>query len=127
MEGVQGFGYAEKCCFCKEWCVMGGLARRSVDEDGSLGRKAGGTQKPDSPEAIIGRRIFLNDVDRPGERMEVEVLEARGTGLRVFVPNTQVAFDLRRYESEWLFKCSVGARDFEFDARILTAKMPVRK
>ncbi len=69
-------------------------------------------------ERFVGRRVVLKDIDRPAEPLIVEILETHARTLCVFIPNTNVSFDLRRI-GDWLFECSVGGRNFEFDARTL--------
>jgi hypothetical protein len=64
-------------------------------------------------------KIFLTDVDRPGEPLLVEVQEIRGDVLVLSVPNTSVSFYMRRGPSTLAFKGSIGGRDFIFDPSTL--------
>ena len=85
-------------------------------------------EMPSVQERVEGRRIFLTDVDRPDEPLEVGVLDLRSTVLRVIVPNTQVTFDLRPHGGDnCLFEGTLGGRLFAFDARTLVKSSTARK
>lgn len=63
----------------------------------------------------MSRRIRLTDIDRPDEPLEVEIERMTDTTLRVVVPNTVVAFELRRWREDRPYEGSLGARHFVFD------------
>jgi hypothetical protein len=64
-------------------------------------------------------RIFLTDIERPNEPLDVEILELSATDLTVKVANTEVLFHLRKRETGMMFEGALGARSFEFDAQPL--------
>jgi hypothetical protein len=67
----------------------------------------------------VQQRIFLTDIERPNEPLDVEILELTATDLTAKVANTEVLFRLRKREIGMIFEGSLGARSFEFDAQPL--------
>jgi len=65
-------------------------------------------------------RVFLTDIEREEEPMEIEVLEVNRSTMRVLVPNTNVIFSLKKQDGSSVFKGGIGGRSFEIDARSLT-------
>jgi len=63
--------------------------------------------------------ITINDVDREGESMIVEVMQSSMRTMKLVVPNTTVTFYMNRYDDGSIFKGSLGSREFSFDPRVL--------
>lgn len=62
----------------------------------------------------MNKRIFLNDMDRPNEGLEVIVEHSGEKVLTLAVPNTIVKFQLRRADVSQPFKGELGGRWFTF-------------
>ncbi len=60
-------------------------------------------------------RVLLTDVDRPKEPLEVDILESSPTLLKAAVPNTIIAFTLRRYDQSSCFEGHLGGRTFTYE------------
>ncbi|WP_244613182.1 hypothetical protein [Methylosinus sp. Ce-a6] len=56
----------------------------------------------------------MTDVDRPDEPLEVEIERMTETTLRVTVPKTIVAFELRRPREGAAFEGALGGRYFTY-------------
>ncbi|WP_018267722.1 hypothetical protein [Methylosinus sp. LW4] len=76
------------------------------------------------------RLIWLTDVDRAEEPLQVSIEARSETTLRVLVPNTVVHFELRRSGDGRPFEGALGGRYFLFEpepASAATAKVGTRR
>lgn len=59
--------------------------------------------------------VWLTDIDRADEPLQVDIEVSSPTTLRVLVPNTVIRFELRRFGDGRPYEGALGGRYFLFD------------